>query len=97
MAAQELIRIVGAKQSGEFGDGLELPSNSPYREIYGGRGISASPIELGAEICALFIHPQAFLDSYTYTRQEIESVINNPQLQQWFNTCLLYTSPSPRD
>ena len=91
-AARDLIRIVGFEQSGEYGDEWELPSNSPYREIYGGRGINASPIELGAEICALFIHPQTFLDSYTYTRQEIESVINNTQLQQWFNTYIKNTA-----
>ena len=97
-AGRELIRIVrfkqsivGFKQSEGDRNQWELPSHSPYRNIY-----STRPQELGAEICALFIYPQVFLDSYApiyvYTRHEIESVINNPQLQQWFNTYIKNTA-----
>ena len=83
--ARELIDIVGFEVVQDFPPKWQLPNNSPYKRIYGGRGDNPSPIELGAEICLFFIYPQGAFLGDQYDRQVIESVLNNTRLRNWFN------------
>ena len=86
-ASQEFIEITGYERN-SFTEGWmgrwTLPYGSPYNTLY-----STHPIELAAEVCGIFLSQEVYLNSGRYTLRQINSVLNNQELREWFNKYVL--------
>ena len=87
-AGQEFINITGYNR---VDDDWVLSSNSPYLGIYYGtkrvlpnsQVVVQNPMELAAEVCAMFLLPEGYKDKYT--QAQMDSVLSDQELHTWFN------------
>ena len=81
-AGQEFISITGYSI---VNNAWFLSPNSPYRKMY-----NKNPQEFAAEVCTIFLHPTITNERYNQT--QINAVLNNQQLKNWYNQYVVGTS-----
>ena len=75
---------------------LEDKSLDKWKIIFPCYGTSLESVEsLAREYIESFKRVKG--DTFNNRYDDIENMLVNGLNQRWFNTCLLYTSPSPRD
>ena len=99
VAGQALINTVGYEWNNTTRQ-WDLPPNSPFKNIY---GVNRNPKELAAEVCTMFLSPTLVYNGHSttqfssteYPATQINAVLGNAGLRQWFTTYIADTSKLP--
>lgn len=88
-AGQQFISIARYSYSPNKLPHYKLPTNSIFLGKYG----ENQPIELAADVCAMFLAPA--LSTHRYSQTAINTITSNADALSWFNTYVLYNAQNP--
>ena len=91
-AGKEFINIVGFVKEN---DRWVLPADNPYRVFYNFGKTDDPPVEVNADLCALFLFRDYGFTDGSYKNIAYSTALRDEQLKQWFNTYLVNVADIP--